>query len=122
MQNLFNNIVYSEVDGHLGASLASVSTNSAEPPVTKRARGRPSLGKPIPVVMSDEERAIALRLGDGQIALGVRRALHLANAAVQPKTEAKESKISPVSASLVANQENCGLLLPTEKGHLNEQP
>lgn len=42
---------------------------------SQRGRGRPSLGKPVPVVMSDQERAIALEIGDGKVARGARTAL-----------------------------------------------
>ena len=46
-----------------------------DPSATKPRRGRPSLGKPVLVVLGELEVAQAKRLGEGVIAEGVRRAL-----------------------------------------------
>jgi hypothetical protein len=54
----------------------------ALPEPVKRTRGRPYIGKPVLVVMSDHERAVAFRLGEGQIAAGVRKALRMAGEAM----------------------------------------
>jgi hypothetical protein len=45
------------------------------PETTRPRRGRPSLGKPVLVVLGELEVAHAKRLGEGVIAEGVRRAL-----------------------------------------------
>jgi hypothetical protein len=48
--------------------------NQASPP-TKKQRGRPSLGKAVPVVLDDAENKIARQMGDGVLSAGVRQAL-----------------------------------------------
>lgn len=50
----------------------------AEEPKPRRGKGRPSLGKPVLVVLSDQDVSIAKEIGGGVIAEGVRRALRAA--------------------------------------------
>lgn len=88
MQHSITSIVYSG-DPDKVKQVTSRPEGLAIPELQKKSRGRPALGKPVPVVMNDEERAIALRLGNGHIAAGVRRALRIAN-------EADESCAQPV--------------------------
>ena len=51
------------------------SIERAAEPYPKKKRGRPSLGKPTPVVMDALEEEIARQMGDGVKSLGVRMAL-----------------------------------------------
>lgn len=82
MENPIINIVYSPSPPPEGEKAAESNgvPNSPDVLPVKRGRGRPSLGKPVPVVMNDEERAMALGLGDGNIAAGVRSALRIIGA------------------------------------------
>lgn len=49
-------------------------------PPKEKKRGRPSLGRPVPVVLSEDEREVALWMGDGVVSHGVRVALRAAKA------------------------------------------
>lgn len=82
MENPITNIAYSLQPGEGGekTEIHNRDPNSPEVMPVKRGRGRPSLGKPVPVVMNDEERAVAKSLGDGNIAAGVRSALRIIGA------------------------------------------
>lgn len=63
---------------------AQPSAEQDQPPTTPRARGRPSIGKPTNVRLGDDEEQVALKLGRGSLAAGVREALRLARATVEP--------------------------------------
>lgn len=81
MQSPITNIVYSPPgSGSPVPSTGSEPGRGGVSDLPKKTRGRPTLGKPVPVVMNEEERAIAFRLGDGHIAAGVRKALRIADA------------------------------------------
>ena len=45
----------------------------------KRSRGRPKIGKPVPARLSDEDYEIAVLIGEGNVAEGIRRALSVAD-------------------------------------------
>ncbi len=71
-------------DTPVSAAKRSLSTaQAASPPkvpadgAVPRPRGRPSIGKPVQVRMTDAERDLATELGEGQLPKGVRAALNL---------------------------------------------
>lgn len=70
-----NDIVKYPSEEGSGNSEAQASLECVAEPFHKKKRGRPSLGKPTPVVMDAHEEEIARQMGDGVKSFGVRMAL-----------------------------------------------
>lgn len=61
-------------------------------PPAKKRRGRPSLGKPVPVVLDEEESNIARLMGAGVLSAGVRLALRASAVRGIEKSQALAAK------------------------------
>jgi hypothetical protein len=55
-----------------------MTTKQKPPGGGKKGPGRPATGEPVRIRLSPEERAVAARLGSGNVSRGVRLALALA--------------------------------------------
>lgn len=69
-----------------------------QPEPVKRGRGRPAIGQPRLVRLSDDDYAAALALGSGNLSAGIREALRLARTAADERSDAQTAFEPPTQA------------------------